>query len=142
MLNGGGAVQAVHAERVEAPGNTCASIMGALRCTVLSCAVWGLMPAGRGEGKAKWLACKAAVWDAALPPGWTCCTLSLASWRLTPHPSHRPPPRAEEFPPSEGAPPPEKLRVFLTVRGRGRLLAYSSHKPLVGGGLGTGTSSL
>ena len=29
MLNGGGAVQAVHAERVEAPGNTCASIMGA-----------------------------------------------------------------------------------------------------------------
>jgi hypothetical protein len=63
MLNGGGAVQAVHAERVEAPGNTCASIM-------------------------------------------------------------------EEFPPAEGAPPPEKLLVFLTVRGRGRLLAYSSHKPL------------
>ncbi len=28
--------------------------------------------------------------------------------------------------------------MFLTVRGRGRLLAYSSHKPLVGGGLGWG----
>lgn len=39
---------------------------------------------------------------------------------------------AEEFPPAEGALPPEKLLVVLTVRGRGRLLAYSSHKPLVG----------
>lgn len=62
---------------------------------------------------------------------------------LKPHaPAVRPPPPPSLLSgPADGAPlrspddsePPEQLLVHLTVRGRGTLLAYSSHKPQVRG---------
>ena len=71
MLNGGGAVQAVHAERVEAPGNTCASIMGALRCAVRCCVGLdaGLQSVVQGWEQSGGLHAK-RLCDAAQAPGW------------------------------------------------------------------------
>lgn len=131
---------------------TCST--AAARCTRCMRSAWRRLatpaPASWVGGAARGAACVVCVWSAACFGGlWfveaqACCLRGLP-WRSSPASLFRCPfpdgaaPNAtsicaEEFPPAEGAPPPEKLLVFLTVRGRGRLLAYSSHKPLVGAG--------